>query len=262
MDDEQARDSRLQGRVAVVTGAGQGVGRGIAEVLADSGAAVALLGRTESKVVDVAKQLSTSGMRALGLRCDIGDRADVDAAVAAVLAEFGRIDILINNAQGGDISGHVRLVDATEDALLESFRTGPLGSVFLMQACFEALRDSGHGAVVNFGSGIGVRGAPGKLGYAMAKEAIGGLTKVAAIEWGKHGIRVNAVCPAAWSPASEQYKQQDEARWEMHIRQTPLRRIGDPYHDIGRAVMSLVSDDMKYLTGATLMLDGGQVILR
>nr|WP_261576037.1 SDR family oxidoreductase [Frankia gtarii] len=253
---------RLAGRVAVVTGAGQGLGRGIAEALADEGAAVALLGRTESKVIAAAEELSGKGARVLALRCDVAERADAQAAVEATLAAFGAVDILINNAQGGNNTVRVPTVDATDAQLLESFETGPLGSVHMMQACFEALRDSGHGAVVNFGSGIGVRGAPGLLGYAMAKEAIGGLTKVTAIEWGRYGIRVNQVCPAAWSPAAEEYMKQSPERWEAQRRQTPLRRLGDPYADIGRAIVGLVSDDMQYLTGATLMLDGGQILLR
>jgi 2-hydroxycyclohexanecarboxyl-CoA dehydrogenase len=253
---------RLAGRVAVVTGAGQGLGRAIAEALADEGAPVALLGRTESKVAAAARELSGKGARALALRCDVAERADVDAAVAATLAAFGRIDVLVNNAQGGNAAIRKPTVDATDQEVLESFRTGPLGSLHMMQACFEPLRASGHGVVINFGSGIGVRGAPGLLGYAMAKEAIGGLTKVAAIEWGRHGIRVNQVCPAGWSPAAEAYKNESPERWETQRRQTPLRRLGDPYADIGRAILALASDDMQYLTGATIMLDGGQVLLR
>ncbi|WP_235490409.1 SDR family oxidoreductase, partial [Frankia sp. AvcI1] len=213
---------RLAGRVAVVTGAGQGLGRAIAAALADEGAAVALLGRTESKVVDAAEELAGKGARVLALRCDVAERADAQAAVAATLAAFGGVDILVNNAQGGNNTVRIPTVDATDAELLESFETGPLGSVHMMQACFEALRDSGHGAVVNFGSGIGVRGAPGLLGYAMAKEAIGGLTKVTAIEWGRYGIRVNQVCPAAWSPAAEEYMKQSPERWELQRRQTPL----------------------------------------
>jgi 2-hydroxycyclohexanecarboxyl-CoA dehydrogenase len=116
--------------------------------------------------------------------------------------------------------------------------------------------------VVNFGSAIGVRGAPGMLGYAMAKEALNGLTKVAAIEWGRHGIRVNLLCPAGWSPAAEAYREEHPKAWDIQRRQTPLGRLGDPHDDIGRAVLALVSDDLQYLTGATLMLDGGQVLLR
>jgi NAD(P)-dependent dehydrogenase (short-subunit alcohol dehydrogenase family) len=253
---------RLEGRVAVVTGAGRGLGRAIADVLADEGAAVALLGRTEATVADAARELSDKSARVLAVRCNVADRADVDAAVAATLEAFGRIDVLVNNAQGGVMSDKVATATISEEQVLESFRTGPLGSLHMMQACFPALRDSGRGAVVNVGSGIGVRGAPGMAGYAMAKEAIGGLTKVAAVEWGKHGIRVNQICPAGSSPAADAYRDAHPQRFEKHLRQTPLRRLGNPHADIGRAVLSLVSDDMQYLTGATLMLDGGQVILR
>ncbi|BCP05410.1 short-chain dehydrogenase [Mycobacterium paraintracellulare] len=253
---------RLAGRVAVITGAGQGLGRAIAQVLSNAGAAVAVLGRTESKVTAAARDIRDRGAKALAVRCDVSDRSDTDAAVAAVLAEFGGVDILINNAQGGNMTVRVPTDEVSDADVLECFSTGALGTLHMMQTCFEALRASGHGSVVNFGSGVGVRGAAGMAGYAMAKEAIGALTKVTAIEWGKHQIRVNQVCPAGWSPAAEAYRDQDPLRWERHLKATPLRRLGDPHDDIGRAVLALVSDDMSYLTGATLMLDGGQAILR
>lgn len=253
---------RLAGRVAIVTGAGQGLGRAIAQVLADEGAGVALLGRTLPTLNDTAQEIEAKGGRALALRCDVAERAEVDAAVAAVLAEFGQVDILVNNAQGGNTNIYEATVSTSDDMVLETFRTGPLGTLHMMQACFEPLRASGHRAVVNFGSGIGVRGAPGMASYAMAKEAIGGLTKVTAIEWGKHQIRVNLICPAGWSPAAEKYRDENPKRWEQLQKTTPLRRLGDPHEDIGRAVLALVTDDLQYLTGATLMLDGGQVLLR
>jgi 2-hydroxycyclohexanecarboxyl-CoA dehydrogenase len=253
---------RLAGRVAVVTGAGQGLGRSIAQVLADEGAAVALLGRTVATLEETAEAIAAQGGRALVQRCDVAERAEVDTAVAAVLKEFGQVDSLINNAQGGNTNVFEATATAPEEMVLETFRTGPLGSLFMMQACFEPLRDSGHGSVVNFGSGVGVRGGPGMASYAMAKEALSGLTKVTANEWGRHQIRVNLICPAGWSPAAEKYRDENPKRWEQLQKATPLRRLGDPYEDIGRAVLSLVSDDLKYLTGATLMLDGGQVLLR
>jgi 2-hydroxycyclohexanecarboxyl-CoA dehydrogenase len=175
---------------------------------------------------------------------------------------FGRIDILINNAQGGALGIDKPTIDLSDNDVLEFFRTGPLGTLHLMQAAFPALRESDHAVVINLGSAIGVRGGSRQAAYSMAKEAIGGLTKSTAIEWGKYGIRVNVVCPAAWSPGAEAYRDQDPARWEQVQRAIPLRRFGDPYSDIGRAVVALVSDDLHYLTGATIMLDGGQVMLR
>jgi 2-hydroxycyclohexanecarboxyl-CoA dehydrogenase len=252
---------RLAGRVAVVTGAGQGIGQAIAEVLAAEGAAVALFGRTLSKVVDVATGIEAAGGRALAVRCDVAERGDVEAAVAATVEAFGGVDIVVNNAQGGPLSISTPTQDLDEATALEFLRTGPLGSLFVMQACFAELCRS-KGTVVNFGSGVAVRGAPRQAGYAMAKEAIAGLSKVTANEWGRYGIRVNVVCPVAVTPAAEAYRDASPARWDKLMRQTPLGRMGDPHDDVARAVLGLVSDDFRYLTGATLMLDGGQVIMR
>jgi NAD(P)-dependent dehydrogenase (short-subunit alcohol dehydrogenase family) len=252
---------RLQGRVAVVTGAGQGLGRAIAAVLCDAGASVALLGRTESKVADAAGEIRDAGGVALALRCDVAIREDAEAAVQATLDAYGRIDILVNNAQGGKLGVPTPTEGATDADILEFWTTGPLGSLHMMQAAFPALSDS-KGAVLNFGSEIGVRGVAKMAGYAMAKEAIGALTKVTANEWGRYGIRVNQVCPAGLSPSAKAFQTADPKRWQAILRGIPLQRLGDPYDDIGRAVLALVSDDMTYLTGATLMLDGGRVLQR
>jgi NAD(P)-dependent dehydrogenase (short-subunit alcohol dehydrogenase family) len=252
---------RLRGRVAVVTGAGQGLGRAIAAVLGDAGASVALLGRTESKVAGAAGAMRDGGAEALALRCDVANREDTQSAVEATLQAYGKIDILINNAQGGNLGLPTPTAEVTDADILEFLTTGPLGSLHMMQAAFPALSAS-RGAVVNFGSEIGVRGAAQMAGYAMAKEAIGALTKVTANEWGRYGIRVNQVCPAGLSPSAEAFQNADPKRWQAIVRGIPLQRLGDPYNDIGRAVLALVSDDMTYLTGATLMLDGGRVLQR
>lgn len=259
-------EGRLTGRVAIVTGAGQGLGKGIAAALAEEGTAVALLGRTRQKVVDVSNELLGKGHKAIAIECDVADRGSVDRAVTESLAAFGRIDILINNAQGGSEGAALgtgkSTVDLGDDDVLEYFRTGPLGTLHMMQAAFPSLRESDHAVVINFGSALGVRGGPLMAPYAMAKEAIGGLTKSTAIEWGRYGIRVNQVCPNGMSPAAEKYRDDNPTRWERIQREIPLGRFGDPYDDIGRAVVALVSDDMKFVTGATIMLDGGQVMLR
>ena len=251
---------RLEGKVAVVTGAGQGLGRAIALVLAREGCAVSISGRTESKVVGVADEIAAAGGRVIARRCDVGARDDVDAMVAATIDELGTIDIVINNAQGGDPGTPRATADLSEDDVLETFRTGPLGSLFVMQACFPALREHG-GSIVNFGSAMGVGGTAKHAPYAMAKEAVRALTKVTAREWGRYGIRVNTICPAAMPPGAEQYRDASPERFEAIVRAIPLQRFGDAELDVGCAVAALVSDDFRFLTGATLMLDGGQLML-
>lgn len=252
---------RLEGKVAVVTGAGQGIGRGIALALAREGCMVSLSGRTASKVVGVADEITAAGGRAFATRCDVGERADVDAMVSATLDELGAVDIVVNNAQGGDPGTERRTAEVDEDVVLEIFRSGALGSLHVMQACFKSLRAQGGGSIVNFGSAMGIAGTAKHAPYAMTKEAIRALTRVAAHEWGRFGIRVNTICPAAMSAGVEEYRDVAPERFDTIVRAIPLGRFGDAEVDIGRAVVALVSDDFAYLTGATLMLDGGQQLL-
>jgi NAD(P)-dependent dehydrogenase (short-subunit alcohol dehydrogenase family) len=247
---------RLTGRVAIVTGAGQGIGRGIAKALAHEGCAVSLVGRTESKLLGVVKELDD--VRAATYVCDVGKRDHVETMVEATIAELGGIDIVVNNAQGDVLPSKIESI--TEEQVLELFRTGPLGSLFLTQATLPALRVRG-GSIVNFGSAAAVGGWAGYGAYAMAKEASRALTKVAATELARYGIRVNTICPAALSPSIEQFRDDYPDAFDEWLKKTPLGRIGDAELDIGRAVASLVCDDFAYLTGATLMLDGGLLIL-
>lgn len=254
---------RLDGRVAVVTGAGEGVGRGIALVLARHGAAVVLGGRTVSKLDSVREEIAAGGGRAASVRCDVSVRADVDALVATTVETFGPPDILVNNAQG---RGNTPTVDGaaleavTEEAMLDLFRGGVLASLYGMQACFPHMKTRG-GTIVNLGSRRGVEGTPGATPYGTAKEAIRGLTKHAAREWGRYGISVNVICPAALSTGAAQFRDADPERWEKIVASIPLGYMGDPVDDIGPTVVALATD-LHYLTGATLMLDGGMCILR
>ena len=249
---------RLDDKVAIVTGAGQGVGRGIALALAAEGARVVVVGRTLEKVERVAKEIADRGGSALPVRCDVTLRADVDTLVTSAVEAYGTVDILINNAKS---SSQGRLENITAEDIERNFGSGPVAALWCMQACLPYLQDRG-GTIINLGSSTGVQGDPGFGAYAMAKEAIRGLTKVAAREWGRHGITVNVICPAAESPASEAFFGAHPEHLTRIERETPLGRFGRSEEDIGRACVALASEDLGYLTGATLMLDGGRCILR
>lgn len=252
---------RLDDRVAIVTGSGQGIGRAVGRVLAREGAAVLLASRTLSRVGQVAAEIAAAGGRARAVQCDVLQPDSIAAAVAACLETFGPPDILVNNAQGGHAGGGIGLEDSTPDLVEESLRGGLFATLHAMLACFPHMRAGGCGTIVNFGSSTGVGGDPGFAAYGLNKEAIHGLTKHAAREWGRYGITVNTICPAALTE-NLRAKFLENPAWERAIvRAVPLGRLGDPERDIAPAVVALATD-LRYLTGATLMLDGGRVLLR
>ncbi len=251
---------RLDAKVAIVTGAGQGVGRGIARAVAQDGAAVAVVDRNPETAASTAQELVELGVRSIAIECDVSRRDQVDVAVARTASELGGVDVLVNCAQGVP-RGLASFRDHTEADMDLCYRTGPLGTFFFMQACFPHLKERA-GTVVNVGSAAGLEGRAGFTAYAAAKEAIRALTRVAAHEWGPHQIRVNAISPAALSPATQAYATNNPDRFQQSLAAIPLGRIGDCEADIGRAVAALVSADMRYVTGMTLMVDGGQYVLR
>ncbi|MFJ3777329.1 SDR family NAD(P)-dependent oxidoreductase [Streptomyces sp. NPDC090075] len=249
--------ARLAGRTALVTGGGQGVGRGIALALAAEGAAVVISGRTETTLKDTAREIAERGGRVRTVVGDVGVRDDVEHMIAETVREFGGLHVLVNNAQS---SVQRPLAETSCDDLQLTYRSGPLATFHAMRAALPHLKAS-RGSVVNLGSSAAVQGEATFAAYAMAKEAIRGLSRVAAREWGPYGIRVNVVCPAALSPAAEDFLATHPDKAERVLAGIPLGRMGDPEQDIGRAVAALVSDDMAYLTGATLMLEGGRTLL-
>jgi 2-hydroxycyclohexanecarboxyl-CoA dehydrogenase len=247
-------DLRLDGRIALVTGAGQGIGRGVALALAKEGAMVALAGRTLAKCEAVADEITAIGAKALPLACDVSVRSQVEQAVTATVEAFGGLDVLVNNAQS---SAQRSLEDTTDDDVELAWQTGALGTLYAMQASLPHLRARGGGAIVNFGSSTAIEGNATFGSYAMAKEAIRGLSRVAAREWGHYGIRVNVIVPNALSPAAESFRDNSPERFARMQARIPLGRVGDPEDDIGRAVVALASDDLTYMSGQTLMLTGG-----
>ncbi len=247
----------LQGKVALVTGAGQGVGRGIALALAAEGAQVMSAGRTLAKVQDTAAEIDRRGGVGGAVVADVKEEADIHRAVDATVARFGTVDILVNNAQEVTIAP---LTDLTRQAMDASWRSGPLATFSFMQACHPHLR--GGGVILNLATGMGLR-ADSQLyaAYVASKEAIRAMTRTAAMEWGPDGIRANVIIPLAGSEGFVRWGERFPERYEKFVNSIPLRRVGDAEQDIGRAAVFLCGPDGDYITGTTLMVDGGQAYL-
>jgi meso-butanediol dehydrogenase/(S,S)-butanediol dehydrogenase/diacetyl reductase len=250
---------RLEGKTAIVTGAGQGVGRGIALALAGEGAAVVVAGRTEEKLLDTCAEIDRRGGLAVPVVCEVGSSEDIEACVRVAVDTFSKIDILVNNAQSVPLG---TLSEVTDKAFEAGWRTGPLAVFRFMRACHPYLQIT-RGVVLNLASGAGLRTDPGGYGaYAAVKEAIRTLGRAAACEWGPDGIRVLSIIPLAMSPGMVMWTEMVPEEAEAFMQTVPLRRGGDCEQDIGRAVAMLCSDDAAYITGTTIMIDGGQAYLR
>jgi NAD(P)-dependent dehydrogenase (short-subunit alcohol dehydrogenase family) len=205
----------------------------------------------------VAAEIAERGGRAHVIVGDVSVKDDVERVVARAAEWLDRLDVLVNNAQSMVQRPLEELSDEDVDL---AYRSGPLATFHAMQAALPHLKRRG-GSIVNLGSSAALLGRPDFASYAMAKEAIRGLSRVAAKEWGRYGIRVNVVCPAAVSPAAEAYLAANPKYHAELVREIPLGRLGDCEQDIGRAVAALAGDDLGYLTGATLMLEGGRTLL-
>jgi NAD(P)-dependent dehydrogenase (short-subunit alcohol dehydrogenase family) len=243
--------------VALITGAAQGVGRGIALALASEGAAIAVVDRNSEGARDAVLECRGRGARAEAFACDVADRADVVRTVEWVVDTFGGLQILVNNAHAFTLG--IPLLDTTDADMEQSWRTAVLGTLYFMQAAHDALAIDG-GKILNIGSGSALDGDVGSASYAAAKEGVRVLTRVAAREWGPEGIHVNTLCPFSRSPRWEAFAAEHPGRVERQAASLPLRRApGDPELDIGRAAVFLVSDDSSYVTGQTLFVEGGRM---
>lgn len=234
------------------------MGRGIALALAEEGASVALMGRTEATLQAVADEIRASGGTAMTVVGDVTDLADIERTIAETTAGLGGLDLLVNNAQ---IPAHGSLDSMDDTTYVDAWESGPLAVFRMMRAARPHL---GEGSVIiNLGSGTSVNPMPTGRGiYASAKAAIATLTRVAATEWGPDGIRALTVLPASTSPAAEAWAQANPDEYQRSLHSIPLRRLGDPVEDIGRAVAMLCGPSAKFMTATTVALDGGQAYLR
>lgn len=248
--------SDMKGKVALITGAGQGIGQGIALAMAAAGADVVLGGRTLAKVQETAKLVEKRGARALALSCDVKNADDLKAMVDGAVQTFGGVDVLVNNAQEVPLG---LLEDVTDEAFLNGFVSGPLASLRLMKLVKPIMAERGGGTMFNFASSAGIRWDMAFYGaYGAVKQATRALTRAAASEWGRSGIRVLTIAPHAESPGLKGWIENNPDEAKAFFKTIPLGRIGRLEEDIGRAVVALCGPDMGYLTGATVPLDGGQ----
>jgi NAD(P)-dependent dehydrogenase (short-subunit alcohol dehydrogenase family) len=253
----------LEGKVAVVTAAGSGVGRGIAIALGRAGAKVVASGRTVSKCVTVAEEIEGLGGEAIAVACDVTQPEQISATIDAALTTYGGIDILVNAAD--EMVVDVPFLQTTDEIMDLSWRTGVLGTFRCSQAAIPHMleRDNPDGStIVNVASGAGLLAPIGMSAYSAAQEAIRSLTRSMAVELGPQGIRVNVICPTAWSAYLDRWIDNNPDRVAMYEAAAPLRRIGDPVEDIGEGVVFLCGPQSRYVTGQTLMLDGGRTYLR
>jgi NAD(P)-dependent dehydrogenase (short-subunit alcohol dehydrogenase family) len=255
---------KLDGKTAIVTGAGQGIGRGIALAFAKEGAGVVIAEIVQNKAQAVAKEIQDLGKKALAVVCDVSSEEQIKTMVDQTVKAFGSVDILVNTAQGWGPGGPERsptlrtvpLEDFPEDLWDHFFITGVKATFLCCKAVFPYMKNRG-GKIINFGSSSGILGQAGQAAYAATKEAIRALSRTAAREWGKYKINVNVICPGAAGPAYYEFKKKYPELIAESLKSKALGRIGDPEKDIGRVAVFLASEDSDYITGGTIMVDGG-----
>jgi gluconate 5-dehydrogenase len=239
----------LQGKSAVVTGASRGIGRGIAAALARAGARVALLGRDQATLAAAANEVASAGE--VHIVADVSDLTSINAAFQQVSRQFGRLDILINNAGVEQICPSADLTEAIWDRIMG---TNLKGAFFCAQQAATLM--SGGGAIVNICSLTSEVGVPGAAPYGASKSGLAGLTRTLATEWASRGIRVNGIGPGYFRTQLTEEFYRDPAWSEAMLNKIPLRRFGE-FTDLDGAAVFLCSDASAYLTGQILYVDGG-----
>ncbi|SDW50951.1 SDR family NAD(P)-dependent oxidoreductase [Aequorivita viscosa] len=245
----------LEGQVIIVTGRAAGIGGAMTSELTERGASIIEVDLNE----DAGKEKEASHPEKIAfLKGDVSKESVANEAVALAVSKFGKLTGLVNNAHA---SRQKPLMGLTEDDWALSMNTGLNGTLNFMKAAYPELKKT-KGSIVNFGSGAGLLGQKNQGSYAAAKEAIRGLSRVAANEWAEEGIRANVVCPLAFTDGVKQWKENFPEQYEEIISKNPMQRFGDPQEDVAPIVAFLLSSDSQYMTGQTLMADGGDIKLR
>ena len=248
--------NRLLDKVAIITGAGQGIGRGIARRFASEGAVVIIaeinaeIGRRTTEEIS-----ADFGAKAQFVETDVSRKESVLAMVDSAVASFGRVDILVNNAYAA--GGTSRLEHKTDAGMERPLRIGLFGAFWAMQAVFPHMRRSGGGRIISICSLNGVNAHMYTAEYNTTKEALRALTRTAAREWARCNILANIICPAAETPAYQAFRRFSPENAALLLKQNPMGRMGDPERDIGGVALFLASEDSCYVTGNTIFADGG-----
>ena len=253
------KEQTLKGKVALITGAGQGIGQGIALAMAERGANVVVVGRTYSKCENTCKMIKQrfSGT-AIPMTADVAIHKDLKRITQETVNEFKTIDILVNNAVATSIGP---LISQTDDSVIQAFMVGPMATLRLMQLCYPYLKQQG-GSIVNMASTASKRWDMANYGvYAAEKDAIRALTRAAASEWGPNNIRANSILPHASSPALQKWMTHRPEEAAEFTKSIPLQPVGDCETDIGQFVAVLCSPESSYISGQSIALDGGQAYM-
>jgi NAD(P)-dependent dehydrogenase (short-subunit alcohol dehydrogenase family) len=245
---------RLTGRRALVTGGGQGLGRVIAQALAEAGADVAVASRSLDTCRQAAAEIGeATGRRALAYAVDVTQASGVTGLVQDVEAGLGPLDILVNNA-GINIRGASdELAEADWDAVLD---TNLKATFLLSRAVGPGMCARGFGRIINMGSILSVIALPGRAAYASSKAGVLNLTRVLALEWAGKGVTVNAICPGPFGTEMNRQLLNDPAKYKAFVEKIPMGRWGE-VHEIAGAAVFLASDASSFVTGSSLFVDGG-----
>ena len=246
----------LQDQVALVTGAGNGIGRAIAIAFARAGADVAVAGRNPQTLAEVAAEITAAGRRALAWKADVRNVPEVRAMVRQVVETFGRLDVLVNNAALTHRAPSLEVTEEDWDAVLA---TNLKGLFFCCQAAAAHMIPRRRGQIINVGSIFGIVGRPERAAYSASKAAASQLTRTLAVEWAPHNIRVNAIAPGATRTPTREELFGNAAYLQRLIAQYPVGRVAEPEEMVGAALF-LASEASSFVTGQTIVVDGGHTV--
>lgn len=249
---------QFAGKTIFITGAGTGIGRATALVFAREGASVAAAGVTEDDLQETVRQVTQQGGRAIAVRCDVTKTADVQAALAATIKAFGRLDYAFNNA--GVEQKKVAAAELEEDEWDRIMNTNMRGLYLCLKHEIPLILEQGGGAIVNVSSGAGVIGVRNSLAYTGSKHGVIGMTRSAALDYAAQNLRINVVCPGYIdTPMMDRFTGGTKEGREKVTMEEPIGRVGQP-EEIANAVLWLCSDAASFTVGHALVVDGGQTI--